>query len=160
AANGTDRLLAIKDPAAPAGIRLRTWHVPGRSECLYCHTRAGAFFLGLNVGQLNKDHDYGGVVDNQVRSIGQSGLLEVPRTSPAESLPKLINPYDEKADLELRARTYLHVNCAICHVGHGGNTYIGLGLGNTLEATRAVGGRPSQGAFGISDAQIIAPGEP
>ena len=72
-----------------------------------------------------------------------------------------MNPYDEKADLNERARTYLHVNCSICHVSDGGgNSYIELDKGRKLEDMKAVGGKPVQGTFGIADAMVIAPGEP
>jgi putative heme-binding domain-containing protein len=110
-------------------------------------------------------------VDNQIRALDHIGLFKDPperpqkrskkrSASPAES-PKLINPYDEKADLNARARTYLHVNCSICHVSDGGgNSYIELAIGKKLEETKAVGGRPVQGTFGIHDAMIVAPGEP
>jgi putative heme-binding domain-containing protein len=110
---------------------------------------------------MNKDHDYGGVVDNQLRALDHIGIFKTPLGSAPGSQPKFINPYDERADLSDRARTYLHVNCSICHVSDGGgNSYIELAYGNTLAATKAVGGRPMQGTFGISDARIIAPGEP
>jgi uncharacterized repeat protein (TIGR03806 family) len=161
AARGTQRRLAIKDLAAPGGIRSRTWQVPSRDECMYCHARASAFLVGLSIAQLNKDHDYGGVVDNQLRALDHIGIFKSPLTATPGALPRYVNPYDETADLELRARTYLHVNCSICHVDHGGgNSFIELGFENTLEATKAVGGRPIQGTFGITDARIIAPGAP
>ncbi|MEE3220513.1 MAG: PQQ-dependent sugar dehydrogenase, partial [Planctomycetota bacterium] len=37
---GLDRMLKIKDPAAPKGIREQTWHFPGRAECTVCHNMA------------------------------------------------------------------------------------------------------------------------
>jgi uncharacterized repeat protein (TIGR03806 family) len=159
--NGANPVLTIKDPAAPGGIRRTAWRVPGRNECMFCHSRAAGFVLGLNTSQMNKDHDYGVGVDNQLRALDHIGLFKTPLGDSLTSLPKFINPYDERADLSDRARTYLHVNCSICHVSDGGgNSYIELAYGNKLEATKAVGGQPTQGAFGIHDAMIIAPGEP
>jgi uncharacterized repeat protein (TIGR03806 family) len=160
-ANGTDATLTIKDPTAPGGLRRTTWRVPGRNECMFCHSRAAGFVLSLNAAQMNKDHDYGGVVDNQIRALDHIGLFKTPLGDALASLPRFINPYDRHADVNDRARTYLHVNCSICHVSDGGgNSFIELAYGNTLEGTKAVGGRPVQGTFGIEDAQIIAPGEP
>ncbi len=159
--DGTDRAVNIKDPAAPGGIRQTTWRVPGRNECMFCHSRAAGFVLGLNASQMNKDHDYGGVVDNQVRALDHIGIFATPLGDSLKSLPRFIDPYDPGADLADRARTYLHVNCSICHVDDGGgNSPIVLAHGTRLEDTRAVGGRPAQGAFGITDAMIVAPGEP
>jgi uncharacterized repeat protein (TIGR03806 family) len=160
-ASGADRVLTIKDPAEPGGTRSRAWRVPGRNECMFCHSRAAGFVLGLNAAQMNRDHDYGGVVDNQIRALGHIGIFKTPPTSPPDSLPRFVDPYDERADLDRRARTYLHVNCSICHVADGGgNSYIELAHSIKLENTKLVGGRPVQGTFGIPDARIVAPGEP
>ena len=160
-ANGADAVVTIKDPAAPGGVRRTTWRVPGRTECMFCHSRAAGFVLGLNASQMNRDHDYGGVVDNQLRALDHIGLFKTPLGDSLKTLPRFVNPYDDRADLNDRARTYLQVNCSICHVSDGGgNSYIELAYGNKLEDTKAVGGRPVQGTFGIPDAMIIAPGEP
>ena len=159
--NGTDHVLNIKDSAAPNGIDRTTWRVPGRNECMFCHSRAAGFVLGLNASQMNREHDYGGIVDNQIRALDHIGIFSTPLGDALKSLPRFIDPYDPRADLGDRARTYLHVNCSICHVADGGgNSYIELGHGTKLEDTRAVAGRPVQGTFGITDAMIIAPGEP
>jgi uncharacterized repeat protein (TIGR03806 family) len=160
-ANGADHALNIQDSAAPGGRRQITWRVPGRQECMFCHSRAANFVLGLNPSQMNRDHDYGGVVDNQVRAFDHIGLFKSRLSGSPDALPRFVNPYDEKADLNERARTYLHVNCSICHVSDGGgNSYIELDKGRKLEDMKAVGGKPVQGTFGIAEAMIIAPGEP
>jgi uncharacterized repeat protein (TIGR03806 family) len=160
-AAGAERSWTLKDPSAPGGSRQQTWRVPGRDECMFCHSRAAGFVLGLNTPQMNRDHDYGGTVDNQLRAFSHAGLFQAPLDKPAASLPKYVNPYDEKADLNDRVRTYLQVNCSICHVSDGGgNSYIELAYSRKLEETRTIGTRPVQGTFGIPDAKIVAPGEP
>jgi len=160
-ANGADRAIQVKDSSAPGGGRSRNWRVPARSECMFCHSRAAGFVLGINTPQLNREHDYGGIVDNQLRALDHAGFFKTPLTAKPETLPKYVNPYDTKAELTNRARTYLQVNCSICHVADGGgNSLIELDYKNTLEATKTVGARPVQGTFNISDAMIIAPGDP
>ena len=58
-------------------------------------------------------------------------------------------------------RSYLHVNCAHCHrQGGGGTAYIELQEELPIEATKALDVRPTQGTFDISDARILAPGDP
>ncbi len=56
---------------------------------------------------------------------------------------------------------YLHRNRAHCHRnGGGGSAYVHLPYDLPLKETRALGLRPTQGAFGLHDAKIIAPGDP
>jgi glucose/arabinose dehydrogenase/mono/diheme cytochrome c family protein len=61
---GADREYTIK---TSTGERKQAWHYPSRTECMVCHSRAAAYVLGVNTQQLNKDHNYHGVVDNQLR---------------------------------------------------------------------------------------------
>ena len=43
--------------------------------------------------------------------------------------PRLVNPYETRAPLEARVKSYLHVNCSTCHVTEGGgNCTMELGL--------------------------------
>ena len=51
-----------------------------------------------------------------------------------KDLEKLVDPRDSSQDLELRARTYLHVNCSVCHVeAGGGNSRMQLALATPRE---------------------------
>lgn len=160
-ATGEDVMLDIRDAAAPGGSRRQTWRIPGRNECMFCHSRAAGFVLGINAPQLNRDRDYDGVVDNQLRALDHAGLFKTPLAEPAETLAKYPDPYDDKADLEDRVRTYLHVNCSICHVSDGGgNSFIELARSMSLADTKTVDARPVQGTFGIQDPKILAPGDP
>ncbi len=71
---------------------------------------------------------------------------------------KLVDPYDESADLDRRARSYLQTNCSHCHqFGAGGSANIVLSYDVPLAATKTVGDRPIQGTFNIAGARIIAP---
>jgi uncharacterized repeat protein (TIGR03806 family) len=161
-ATGEVIALTVKDPAAPGGQRRQSWRIPGRNECMFCHSRAAGFVLGLNANQLNSDHNYEGVIDNQLRALDHAGALASSLSKPsAETVSRFVNPYDDTADLNDRARTYLHVNCSTCHVNDGGgNSFIELDRARTLAKTKAIDSRPVQGMFGIDDARIIAPGEP
>lgn len=80
----TDAVLVEKEGAdhefviaAAGGERRQSWHYPSRSECMVCHSRAANFVLGLSTPQLNRDYDYGGVVDNQLRVFEHLRLLRV-----------------------------------------------------------------------------------
>jgi mono/diheme cytochrome c family protein len=78
-----------------------------------------------------------------------------------EDYPRLVDPSDAKADLTSRARSYLHANCAQCHVtAGGGNAAIDLEFGTPLEKMGLVGVRPQHAAFDLPDPELIAPGQP
>ena len=80
-------------------------------------------------------------------------------TPDVAKLPRLVDPYDESADLDRRARSYLQTNCAHCHqFNAGGTANIALGFESPLAATQTVGIRPMQGTFGIAGARIIVAG--
>ncbi|MAT15496.1 MAG: hypothetical protein CMJ46_09540 [Planctomyces sp.] len=81
--------------------------------------------------------------------------------TPRESGYALVNPYDGSADLHLRARSYLQVNCAHCHVKDGGgNAKMELELRQPDRLTQIFGVAPLQGTFDLADGLLIAPGEP
>lgn len=70
---GLDRDYMIR---TAQGERKQTWHYPSRTECMVCHSRAAGFVLGISTAQLNKDHDYHGTVDNQLRVFEHLGLFK------------------------------------------------------------------------------------
>ena len=147
---GRARVLSIADAEARGGRRQQTWRYPSRTECLRCHNPWSDNALGFNVRQLNRDRDFGGVRDNQLRTFRHIGLLEDsgdgaapagagPPKAPSD-LPRFVDPYEKAADLNERARTYLHVHCAHCHKnGGGGSAYVHLPYDLPLSETRAAG---------------------
>ncbi|MBI3840277.1 MAG: PQQ-dependent sugar dehydrogenase [Planctomycetia bacterium] len=160
-AAGVDREFSIRDSATDAvtGAGKQTWHYPSRAECMVCHSRAANFVLGLTELQMNKDHDYGGVVDNQLRTLAHLGLLQL--TKPLDQYRKLVDPYDSQADLDARARSYLHANCAQCHVAAGGgNAKMELEFFTARDKTNIFDVAPMHDAYKIPDARLIAPGAP
>ena len=141
--------IAITPSAPRRDQRKQKWHFPSRAECMVCHSRAANFVLGLCEVQMNRDHQYpNGRTDNQLRVLEHLGMLKVdwyaevrggvtdkinvPQSGqrsaksggmlhqPPDGLKRLVDPYDAKADLDLRARSYLHANCSSCHVEAGG----------------------------------------
>jgi putative heme-binding domain-containing protein len=165
-ASGADRELTVTDAKAPGGKRKQTWHYPGRGECMQCHNPWAGNTLAFTPDQLERNHDYGGVVDGQLRSLMHVGIL-LPEKSgdankePAAPRPRLVNPHDSSADLPARARSYLHVNCAHCHqFGAGGTTEIELRFDVPLDRTKTLDVRPTQGTFEIHSASVITPGDP
>jgi uncharacterized repeat protein (TIGR03806 family) len=158
---GRDRAFTIRDPKAPGGQRQQTWHFPSRTECTVCHNMAAKYALGMLTLQVNRDHDYGGVVANQLKTFELIGLFTKPLPAPPEELPRLADYRDASQDLNLRARSYLHANCSHCHrKWGGGNAEFQLLATLELSDTGTGGVRPGQGAFGIANARVLAPRDP
>lgn len=205
-AAGEDRPFMIRDPKVLGGLRVQTWHYPSRAECMMCHTRAANFVLGLSTLQMNKERDYHGVRDNQLRVLEHLGVLkvdlvaftregikrEIQRTwgmkgpelakmvdarmgqasqrqavpssllpMAPKDLPALVDPSDAAKDVRVRARSYLHANCANCHVNSGGgNAQIDLEFTTPLAAMKLVDVPPNHGTQGIDNGRLVVPGDP
>lgn len=166
-AGGIDRSLTVVDAKAPKGKRQQNWHFPSRTECMTCHNPWAGQTLAFNLPQINRSHAYGPVTDNQVRALEHAGLITLlhqdGKKYSAQALAgtALVNPDDPAADLNSRARAYLHVNCSHCHqFGAGGTADLELRSTIPLEQTKTLGVRPAQGTFEIFAAQIVSPGDP
>ncbi len=160
-AEGRDRSFTIEDAAAPGGKREQTWRFPSRTECTLCHNTAAKYVLGVNTLQMNKDHDYNGVVANQLDTLEHLGIFTESLPAPPEKQDRLVDYRDPQEDLNLRARSYLHANCAHCHVKWGGgNAEFQLVGTMTLEETGTAGVRPGHGSFDLENPELILPGHP
>lgn len=167
-AAGKDLRLEVVDAAVPGGKHRQIWHVPSRGECMICHNPWAGIALGFTPRQLDRDIVVDGKTLNQIDHFKKLGMLELwhhtrHKDVPlAEPLPeKLVDPHDDKASLDRRARSYLQVNCAHCHQYNAGGTVdIDLRVDTPLVGTKTVGVKPVQGTFGLPDGRIIAPGDP
>lgn len=75
--------------------------------------------------------------------------------------PRLANPYDSKEPLADRARSYIHSNCAVCHIdAGGGNSQMQLDFLTPLEKMKIVDVVPLHDKFGKPDAKLVTPGAP
>lgn len=80
--------------------------------------------------------------------------------SPA-TFKKLVDPYDPKQDLTARAKSWLHANCASCHVeAGGGNAAMELEFVTALDKMRILDVKPLHQNFAMPDAKLVAPGDP
>lgn len=110
---------------------------------------------------MNKVHDYGGHRENQLTVLERLGVFTEKLPATPDQLPSLADYRDASQPLQLRARAYLHANCAHCHrKWGGGNAEFELHASIPLTATLAVDTRAGQGSFGITDPRILAPGQP
>jgi uncharacterized repeat protein (TIGR03806 family) len=185
-AKGTDVTYKVR---SAGGEKDFVWHYPGRAECMVCHSRAANYVLGPSTMQMNKDHQYpNGRTDNQIRVCEHIGLFNVnwagevgapkdaaerqqpnqrqPKptsllTAPPATLKKFANPYDKSQPVADRAKAWLHVNCATCHVeAGGGNAQMQLDFPTPWDKMRLIDAKPLHQTFDLPDARLIAPGDP
>jgi len=77
------------------------------------------------------------------------------------SKPSLVDPYSAGPSLELRVRSYLHANCAQCHVAAGGgNAQIELNFSTPIAKAKLLGVSPVHDTFKLPDAKLVVPGRP
>jgi uncharacterized repeat protein (TIGR03806 family) len=167
---GTDATLVEDSKYKPLSIQVngqsvtQNWFFPSRSDCLRCHTQAAGYVLGLETAQLNSDYDYaalGGPIENQLTALDGFGVFSQPLGAAPSSLPKLVNHDDPNATLEQRARSYLHVNCSMCHRPDGGAPVdIDLRYDTPLAQTNLVGVAPESGDLGVAGALLVTKQNP
>jgi len=137
---------------------VQSWHAPSTSECASCHVEATGFPLGLRTPQLNRELEDG---RNQLVALAEAGALMLPKGFDPAAAPRFVDPGDELEPLEERARTWLDVNCAMCHQPQGpGNAAIDLRRSTALDAAGLVGMAPAQGSAGAGEETLLAaPGD-
>ncbi|MES2920252.1 MAG: PQQ-dependent sugar dehydrogenase [Verrucomicrobiota bacterium] len=97
----------------------QTWHLPGRGECITCHTPAAGHALSFTTRQLNRPGNLAGQAGNFLTLLNSNGYL-AQNPGPSTALPRHIRPDETAYSLEARVRSYLDVNCAYCHRPGGG----------------------------------------
>ncbi|MCI0683847.1 MAG: PQQ-dependent sugar dehydrogenase [Gemmataceae bacterium] len=165
---GLDLPLKIK---VGDGFVQQNYRIPSRAECTLCHTNAHKFALGVATMQMNRDHIYvepgkdairdGSVVANQLATLEHIGLFTKPLPEPPDKLPRLADYDDQAQSIEARARSYLHSNCAHCHIKWGGgNAEFKLLATLPLVEMGIVNVPPAHGNFKIDGAKLLVPGHP
>ncbi len=137
----------------------QTWQYPSEAQCLQCHSSAAGRTLGLEIGQLNGDFGYPtGRTANQLTTLNSISVLTPALTQTPAQLPVIPDPFGS-APIGQRARAWLHTNCANCHLPSGpAPSNLDLRYTTALDATHSCDVAPTQGALGIADARLIAPG--
>ncbi len=126
-----------------------TWQYPSRSDCFRCHTQADGYLLGIRSEQLS----YG----NQISQWQSQQFFDS-----VVSLPTGFKPYSSlfsTASLEEKVRSYLAVNCSMCHQP-GGPTPVNIDLkfSTPLALTKLLDVDPTEGDLGITGAKRLVAG--
>ncbi|HEU4778943.1 MAG TPA: PQQ-dependent sugar dehydrogenase [Steroidobacteraceae bacterium] len=156
-AGGTDATRVVGGKTVQ--VAGQTWQFPSEAQCLQCHTSAAGRTLGLEIGQLNGDFGYPtGRTANQLTTLNTIDTLMPALAQTPAQLPVIPDPFGGAAP-GLRARAYLHTNCANCHrPGGSAQSNIDFRFTTALAATNACDVAPTLGNLGIADARLIAPG--
>ncbi len=81
--------------------------------------------------------------------------------TPPEKRKSLTDPTDATKPLELRAKSWIHANCSMCHVENGGgNARMELEFGTALKNMRILDVVPMHATFDLKDPRLIAPSNP
>jgi uncharacterized repeat protein (TIGR03806 family) len=131
-------------------IKNVNYKIPSQTECRTCHkiNPTGALNglitipIGIKPQNLNNIYNYDGTTTNQIAKWKSMGYLgnDVPN-----SIVSTVNWEDTSKSLELRARSYIDINCAHCHRqgGHCDYTAMRFNFSNTNLSTFGVCMTPS-----------------
>ena len=142
-------------------INGQLWHYPSASECLQCHTQAAGFVLGIEAGQLNRNLLYSrtGITANQLDTWQHIGWFSSNLPTNIRTL-QYAEPGDTAATVTARARSYLHSNCSHCHRPNAAPVSMDLRHSTAFVDTQTCNALPQSGSLGITDARVLAPGDP
>jgi uncharacterized repeat protein (TIGR03806 family) len=96
------------------------YKIPAQTECATCHklnptgTKELAVPIGPKPQNLNYDFNYGSTQMNQLEKWIAMGFLESAIPDKA-AIKSMVDWTDASKSLELRARSYIDINCAHCH---------------------------------------------
>ena len=99
-----------------------TYRIPGAIECATCHKLDNKDVpIGVKPQNLNKLYTYTDGAKNQLSKWVEAGYLN--NTVP-QNIVSTVDWKDENLSLDLRARSYLDINCAHCHSPGGTCDYV------------------------------------
>lgn len=88
--------------------------MPNKNQCKSCHNQDSKFVpIGTKLKQLNHTIVYQDGSDNQLAHWMKVGYLK--GTLDTNKIIRLVSPNDHTASVEMKARSYLDVNCGHCH---------------------------------------------
>lgn len=156
-ASGANQSIEIEEANGP---RKLTWQFASRSQCRTCHTPWSGETLGFIEPQLRNPRQS----TDAWRGLSQGGWTEIdekPEPFSDEHYSALVDPHDGNQPLDRRARSYLHTNCAHCHM-NGGNasTVFETQFNKQLSQSKMLVSKPMRGNFGLTESQIVTPGSP
>jgi len=139
-------------------LMTQRWDYPSRSDCLVCHNPAAGEVLGFQPEQLNKFvQTTSGGGTNQLQWLQMVGFVSNTTNLATSNIP-LADILDESISTEYRARSYIHVNCGVCHRPGGGALGQWDGrISSPLDNSGIINGAIHGGSLGFGDV-LVDPG--
>ncbi len=156
-AGGANQKFTIEETNGPRHLN---WHFASRSQCRTCHTPWTGETVGFIEAQLRSPH----ASTDAWRELslgGWSAIDKKPEPLDDEHYSAMVNPDDSTQPVDRRARSYLHTNCAHCHMNGGNASTVFETLFNKpLTQSKMLVSKPMRGDFGLKESQIVTPGSP
>lgn len=170
-ADGDERMVpfpdlqdATRNRPQHGGVTPQRWHFASRAQCMTCHNVWNDYALAFNIPQLDRTETFEAGTDNEARTFRHLGLLIDPKPAwddPHTEKTTLTDPYGPSTDINERARSYLAVNCSVCHrFGGGGSALFDVRKELIPAKLNLIDARPNLGTFNLRDAKIVCPGDP
>ncbi|MFD0963200.1 hypothetical protein [Pseudofulvibacter geojedonensis] len=94
-----------------------TYRIPSNAECLVCHKISNtATPIGTKPQNINSNYSYDDGNINQLEKLASFGYLDNANLPTSSEIETVVNWKDTSNSLDLRARSYLDINCAHCHI--------------------------------------------
>jgi hypothetical protein len=149
------------------GGQMQSWYFPSEVDCAQCHNEAVGFSLGPDVRNLNVPFKYpSGVTANQLDTLEHLGLFDAqvkrrdPYPDPAVGVTGMVS---DPATNEIRTRSYLQANCAICHRPGGNFQGLDLRFDTAFKDRMVCNAPPIKGTAPVTpaaQARLFVPGKP
>lgn len=105
------------------------YRIPNGNECFMCHyVDNAAFPIGPKPQNINFALNFADGLKNQIDKWEEFGYLN---SGSPDEIASIINYNDTSQSLDLRARSYLEMNCAHCHINGGYAEFYPVRLGFT-----------------------------
>ncbi|MGC6464980.1 MAG: PQQ-dependent sugar dehydrogenase [Akkermansiaceae bacterium] len=135
------------------------WRIPSRAQCMSCHNSKAGSALSFNTKQLNLQGELSGSTGNFIELLESHGFL-TGLSGQVATMPRYVRANETSFSLGARARSYLDVNCSVCHQLDGNSPVVFDTRSHlALAATGMMNGIPTRESFHPDD-RLIVPGQP